>query len=187
MSCLFPSEHWYVAGGFLSLKGIPKVFSVEEGSDLAGEYFFEISGNISTELVLTTRAKWTLHNRHNQELGSVMVAKDIQLNEQTPAPVHLGSRRQPLPSSKLDFSYNCGNNSNMLPFALWALVHCKDLPSIKGTPNVFSFIGELWEGMRNHFFNIRDKQHIVFSYNQGKNCAITNSAPKGLEGSWFNN
>ena len=131
MSCLFPSEHWYVAGGFLSLKGIPKVFSVEEGSDLAGEYFFEISGNISTELVLTTRAKWTLHNRHNQELGSVMVAEDIQLNEQTPAPVHLGSRRQPLPSSKLDFSYNCGNNSNMLPFALWALVHCKDLPSIK--------------------------------------------------------
>ena len=36
-SCLFLSEHWCAAGRFLCLKGIPKVFSLEEGSDLAGE------------------------------------------------------------------------------------------------------------------------------------------------------
>ena len=44
-----------------------------------------------------TRAKWTFHKLHKQEFGSVMVAEDIKFNEQTPAPKHFGSGKQPLP------------------------------------------------------------------------------------------
>ena len=56
------------------MKGIEKVFSVEEGSDLAevllcpvGEYQH-----------IASRAKWAFNNCHNQEFGSFMGAEDIQ-------------------------------------------------------------------------------------------------------------
>ena len=70
--------------------------------------FFSISGNISTELVHKTREKWTLCKLQKQEFGSVMVAGDIHLNVQTPAPRSLGSGKQPLPLSQLEFPYNGG-------------------------------------------------------------------------------
>ena len=82
------------------------------------KYFFAKSGNISKYVDHMTRAKLTLRKCHKQEYGSFMGAEDIQLNEQTPAPMHLGSGKQSLPISKLDFSYNCGNNANVLPLEL---------------------------------------------------------------------
>ena len=47
--------------------------------------FFAIFGNISTELVRMTTVKWTFHTLQKQEFGSIMVAEDTQLNEQTQA------------------------------------------------------------------------------------------------------
>jgi len=75
-------------------------------------------GNFSTELVHSTRAKWTFKKPHKQEFGRIMVAKDIQLNEQTQALMHLVSGKQPLPITQLDFSYNFRKNSNVLPLTL---------------------------------------------------------------------
>ena len=75
MSCLFLSEHWCVAGSFLCLKGIPKLFSVEEGSDMAGESFFAISGNVSTYQVCKTRAKWIFSKHHSKSLEASWLQK----------------------------------------------------------------------------------------------------------------
>ena len=52
-----------------------------------------------------------------------MGTEDIQLNEQTTAPMHLDSGKQTLTISKLVFSFNCRNNSKVMPLALLALVH----------------------------------------------------------------
>lgn len=66
-----------------------------------------------------------------QEFGSIIVAEDILLSVWTPAQRRLGSRKQLLPISSLDFSYNWGKNANVLPLALGALGYCTDFPSLK--------------------------------------------------------
>ena len=98
-SCLFLSEPWCAAGSFLCLKGIPIEYSVDEGSDLTWEVLLCNIGNISAELDKMARAKWTFHKLQRQEFGSAMGAEDIQLNEQTPAPMLLSSGMPPLPIS----------------------------------------------------------------------------------------
>ena len=47
-----------------------------------------------------------------------MVVGDIELNGQTTVPLRLGSGKQPLPITQLDFSYSCRKNSNVLPLVL---------------------------------------------------------------------
>ena len=72
---------------------------------------------------------WTLHKHHKQEFGSITGEEVIPLNEQTTAPKHLGSGKQPLPIYSLYFSYHGGSNFKVLPFALRALVHCTHILS----------------------------------------------------------
>ena len=80
--------------------------------------FFYITGYISIHVVHMTRANSTFHTLSKQEFGSVMVAEDIQLNVQTPSPMHLCSGKHPLPISNLDFHNNGGKQTNGLPLAL---------------------------------------------------------------------
>ena len=114
-------EHWCVAECFLCLEGIPKVFSVEEWSDLAGESFFEISGNSSTFLVCTTRAKWTFPKRHNKSLGASRLQRIFNsMNRHQPQCVWVQENNPCLFPSRilLGNCENCGNNFNVLPLAL---------------------------------------------------------------------
>ena len=72
-------------------------------------------------------------------------------------------RKQPLPISYLEFSYNCRINSNGLPLSLWALKHCTDFAFLDYTEGA-------WEMF---LFHLGDKQYIASSNNQGK-IALTN-------------
>ena len=70
--------------------------------------------------------------------------------------------------------------------ALFALVHGTDLTSLKGNSKCVLLCGELWGAWYILLYHIRDKQHIAWSYNQGKNLQFTHSAPKHLEAFRFN-
>ena len=87
MSYLYLSELCCVAGSFLCLKAIPKVFSVEEGSELSWEIPIWNTGEYQHRACSYKLSKWTFHKLHKKEFGSVMVAEDIQLYEWTPVPM----------------------------------------------------------------------------------------------------
>ena len=94
------------------------MFSVEEVSHLTEDVHFCNIREYKYIAIHMTRTKWTFHKLHTEEFGSVKVAEDIQFNEWTPAPMCLGSGKQPLPLAQLDFCYNCLKNSHVLPLAL---------------------------------------------------------------------
>ena len=64
--CLFLSEPWCVSGSFHSLKGIPRVFSVEEGFDLAWEVLH-----------------WNIRAYHHIDSSNNQGKMDISQNSQT--------------------------------------------------------------------------------------------------------
>ena len=115
-----------------------------------------------------------------------MGAEDIQLNEQTTAPMHLGSGKQPLPISKLNFSYNGMNHSYVLPLALLCLVNGTELPSLKKHSKHVLLFQTCEEACKIILFHISEKQHIACLYNQGKHCQFTVLALKHSEASWIN-
>ena len=185
MSCLFLSEHWCVAECFLCLEGIPKLFSVEEGSDMAGESFFAISGNVSTYQVCKTRAKWIFSKHHSKSLEASWLQKIFNsMNRHQP---QCWLRKAALayfqmrPLLQLQEQLQCAASCSLSSDSLHGVAIT---PKPLQTCSVFWEISEgAWETL---LFHIRDKQHIACEYNQGKNCQFTNSAPKNLEASWFN-
>ena len=89
----------------MARKPLNNIFSWGEKSDLAWEillFHLRDKQHIASSY---TRAKWTLLERHQQVIGSDLVAKCMQLSEKTLAQMHLCSGNQPLPFSTLKFSY----------------------------------------------------------------------------------
>ena len=118
MPCPFLSKCWCAAERFLCLKGIPTGFSVEEGSDLAGEVLICNIGDYQHRANLYDQGKMDISQTSKQEFASILSAENIHLNEWTTAPMHRCSGKQTLCISKLDFSYNYGHNTNVQPLAL---------------------------------------------------------------------
>ena len=81
MTCIFHSEPWWATGCFLCLKGIPRVFPVEEGSHKAWEVLLCNIGVYQHRTWLYTPCNMDISKLQKQGFGIFMFAEDIQLIE----------------------------------------------------------------------------------------------------------
>ena len=83
--------------------------------------------------------------------GSILVAKYIQLSVPTPAPMRLCSGKQALPRSYLDISYKNTKYTKELALAFWAIVWCREFPSLLRNCQPVLHLGEACFGMKKAF------------------------------------
>ena len=147
MICLFISDPRFAEGSFFCLKDIPKVFLIEERSDLAwdvlcniGEYQNKTSSYDEGKMDISQMSQTRVSKRHG--------CRGYSTQWTDTSPKAYGSGKQPLPVPFLDI-YNCGKHSNVLPLALRALGNCTELPSLKRHSKRGLLCGDLWMGMRN--------------------------------------
>ena len=150
------SEHRFVAGIFHHLKGTQNVFSFEENLDLPWQC-----------LLFNTGEKDHIASSYNQGRIDVspmpknksMGASWLQcifnsVNETSPNMAL--PRRATLAFSPLGQSYIQGKWAKGLPKIFWALVRCREFPSLKSTSNLFLF-WRSWNCHENTFFSILGK------------------------------
>ena len=166
MSCLFCSEEC-AAGSFLCLNDIPKVFSVEEASDLPWEIF-----------LLNIREYQ--HIASSYDLGKMDISQTSEGRVWKPhgcrgystqwtdtSPNASWFRKATLAYSQPRLPLKVWEITNVLLPALWVLVHCTDFPSLKLHSQRVFICGELWGAMRNPSFPYQGKA-TQSQYNLGK-------------------
>ena len=175
MSCLFLSAvvwcrefHW--------LKGIPNMFSIEELSDLAWDILLFNMGAYQHIAILYNQGKIDISQTSKTRAlkSHVCIVHSTMWTNTRPNASCL--RKSTLPISILEFTYNFGEQTNVLLFVLWAIAHCKDFPSLKRHSNLILNCGELWFVMRRTSIPYGlQEAHIQF-VQPGQSCHFTYSA-----------
>ena len=186
MTCLFLSELWFVAGSFHFLKGIPKVYSVEEEYDMAwevrlcniGEYqhIASLYDQGKMDISQTSQARvWKCHGCRGYSSQGMDTSSNVSWFREA-THVYFQTR---------------------IPLQFWEINQsAASLFLSPGTLYGFSIIEKelltcspFWRTLRCHeqsFFSISGKTAHSQFIQPGQNCQFTNSANKHLEVSWFN-
>ena len=108
-----------------------------------------------------------------------MFAEDIKLNEMTAAQMHLGSGKQHLPISSLEFFYNSGNNANVLTSSQSPVT----LPVFSITLKEFRTCSPLWITWSNYeksFFSLSGTSSTYMFFQLRVNLPIQNLSPQAF-------
>ena len=122
------------------------------GSDMAGESFFAISGNVSTYQVCKTRAKWIFSKHHSKSLEASWLQKIFNSMDRHQPQCVLVKESSPclFPNETSPTIAGTTPMCCLLLSELWFIAWSCHYS--KATPDVFCILGDLWGGMRNPSF-----------------------------------
>lgn len=167
---------------FNQFKGKAHIFGPQQKSDLAWNcLLFNImeEKHIASSFV-HGQNDHVMHSR-KQAFGSILVENYIQLHVPTPAAMCLCSGKQALPTSHLDISYNTAKFIKVLLLAFWAIVWCREFPSLLRQGQCVLHLGEASFGLKKTFFSHGGRAAHSYLLQPGQNEHHMNAPPQRLE------